>query len=348
MIGLYIHIPFCRTRCPFCDYFSLSHAPEWLQDRYASALSKQLASLQQTVDTLYVGGGTPLAIGAERLERIIANVTGVQEATIELNPEDLGVVPLNFLERFTRLSIGVQSFSPTILRVLNRQPVDEQLVSELTRRWVVNIDLLAGVPGQSSREILEDIRRAIDLGVQHISVYPLEIHYGTPFYAHYKEWDWEEADLLARVEDMLTSAGYEHYEISNYAKPGYQCLHNRLYWLDEDYIAFGPSASGHMGQRRYKWTKNMLKYLESAEGGEPVFDEYVEMSLEESLSVYAIMNLRLLNEGICKERVIAKFGYDTWLSLVDKAKNNPFLTVSESSIKVSNWLFYNRAALSFI
>jgi oxygen-independent coproporphyrinogen-3 oxidase len=272
-----------------------------------------------------------------------------RERTIELNPEDIKPENMPVLENFTRLSIGVQSFSDNVLSVLKRSKVGFSTLLDLKTQWQISVDLLIGVPRQTREDVKRDILSAVALGIPHISVYPLEIHEGTPFWSVYKDWDWDDADLMLEIEQFLTERGYEHYEISNYARPGYQCLHNKIYWHDEDYYALGPSAAGYVGGVRYKWISNIKHYIESIEQNkEPPYEEYEEMSLEDQLSEYAIMNLRLLQEGIRRQDVENRFGPSAWDTLVKQANGNTFLSVSDSSIKVSNWLFFNRAAESFV
>lgn len=349
MTGFYLHVPFCHERCPFCDYYSVSHMPPKWSDRYTDAIIKQLDGVPKEVDTLYAGGGTPLCLGVSNWKRLVSYLPKARERTIELNPEDIKPENMPVLENFTRLSIGVQSFSDNVLSVLKRSKVGFSTLLDLKTQWQISVDLLIGVPRQTREDVKRDILSVVALGIPHISVYPLEIHEGTPFWSVYNDWDWDDADLMLEIEQFLTERGYEHYEISNYARPGYQCLHNKIYWHDEDYYALGPSAAGYVGGVRYKWISNIRHYIESIEQNkEPPYEEYEEMSLEDQLSEYAIMNLRLLQEGIRRQDVENRFGPSAWDTLVKQANGNTFLSVSDSSIKVSNWLFFNRAAESFV
>jgi len=346
--GLYLHIPFCYQKCPFCDYYSISHAPEEWLDKFTAVIVSQLQEFPRELDTLYVGGGTPLALGKSRWEKILPDLPKARERTIELNPEDVKKENFPLLENFTRLSVGVQSFSESVLRTLQREKLDYGKLLDLLGKWDVNVDLMVGIPGQTREEVLRDLVSLVALGVPHISVYPLEVHQGTPFWSHYSEWEWDDADLLLMVEKFLTEHGYEHYEISNYARPGHQCLHNKIYWHDEEYYALGPSASGYVNGVRYKWVSNLKLYVEGAKLGEPNYEEYMVLSWEEQLSEYAIMNLRLLNEGIRRTEVEKRFGESAWNLLLKQAEGNDFLNIELDKITVKNWLFFNRAAEAFV
>jgi len=346
--GLYLHIPFCYRKCPFCDYYSISNAPETWLDTFTDVIVYQLRQLPTKLDTLYVGGGTPLVLGQSRWERILQNLPEARERTIELNPEDVKKENFPLLAHFTRLSVGVQSFSDSVLKTLGRDKLDYEKLLDLLSHWDVSVDLMVGVPGQTRDEVLRDLISVVALGVPHISVYPLEVHEGTPFWGYYRGWDWDDADLLLMVEKFLTEHGYEHYEISNYARRGHQCLHNKIYWHDEEYYALGPSAAGYVNGVRYKWVSNLRLYVESAKLGEPTYEEYVALSWEEQLSEYAIMNLRLLSEGIRKEDVEKRFGERAWGIILSQAEGNAFLNIEPNKITVKNWLFFNRAAEAFV
>jgi oxygen-independent coproporphyrinogen-3 oxidase len=349
MTGLYIHIPFCYQKCPFCDYYSVAGIQQDWKNRYTTVLISQLDSMRGlSFDTLYVGGGTPLSLGSENWERLIPHLPKATERNIELNPEDVKAENYDILSFFNRLSIGVQSFSDSVLTTLRRSKLSFEKLLDLLGHWNVSVDMMVGIPGQTSDEVMRDIISLVAMGVPHISVYPLEVHPGTPFWKQWQNWDWDDVDLLLEIERFLTERGYEHYEISNYARPGHQCIHNKIYWYDEDYYAIGPSAAGYVHGLRYKWVSNIRRYIECVENGEPLWDEYEQLSGADMFSEYAIMNLRLLKEGIDRIKVEKRFGSSSWHLLLEQTEGNPYLTVKNDKIIVSNWLFFNRAAEAFV
>lgn len=283
MVGLYIHIPFCASRCIYCDFYSTT-LPE-LHDRYVEALCREmdLVDHSEPVGTIYLGGGTPSQLSKANLDRLFSYIYKVYdvdpqaEVTIECNPDDIrpdmfAGLPIN------RVSMGAQTFSDERLRFLHRRhtarEVDEAM--EMLRRQGihnVSIDLMFGFPKETMEEWQADIAHILQLKPEHISAYGLIYEEGTPLYRLLERGDVKEVDeelsldMYDKLIDSLTSAGYEHYEISNFARPGFRSRHNSSYWHDVPYIGLGASAHSYDRKTRSWNVANIHRYMESIERG---------------------------------------------------------------------------------
>lgn len=295
--GVYVHWPFCARKCPYCDFYTFGreHGFFALDAAYLDALLSEIrsggrqtetASARPRVDTIYFGGGTPSLIEPEALGRILDalrdrfDVSPGAEVTLEVNPtaaeaerlgpyRDLGV---------NRLSVGCQSFQDKFLRLLGRDhdAAAARRVPSLIRSLGYDnfsLDLMFGLPEQSIAEFRADIGTALELAPDHISAYGLTLHEGTPYARWDREGRWrrpalaEEATMLEELIDTMAAAGYEHYEISNWAKPGRASRHNAKYWRRCDVYAFGTSAHGVLGGRRYSNVRDLRRYIEAGGSG---------------------------------------------------------------------------------
>jgi oxygen-independent coproporphyrinogen-3 oxidase len=274
MSGLYIHIPFCERKCSYCAFYSFSkpwkNVPEFFQ-----ALEEELKNLPDgfSPETVFIGGGTPTALDFQTLERFIpmlasrllaqasdAGRFSPQEFSCEANPGTVDEAKLALLKRsgVNRLSIGIQSFDSQCLEVLGRihSAKEAENAFRLAREVGfknISLDLIFGVPGQTMQKLETDLDRALALGAEHISIYNLMYEDGTPLTACDPEKVDEglEREMYDRIRQRLKAAGFVHYEISNFAKPGFECKHNLLYWNGGDYIGVGPAAHSHWkGVRR--------------------------------------------------------------------------------------------------
>lgn len=278
--GLYIHIPFCRQKCRYCDFASFA-GMENLTDAYLSALDKEASFFSgQKFDTLYVGGGTPSLLSPAALERLLGMisrrfgpVSSFAESTLEANPESLTPEKLRLLKAagINRLSLGLQSFDDMTLRRIGRVHDVKTFLSayEAARTAGVeniNVDLIAGLPGQTEEAFLAGLRRLADLKPEHISVYGLQVEEGTPFYREGVKTD---DDLLRRELEqthfMLEQAGFVHYEISNFARPGRESRHNVNYWLDGEYLGLGSAAASYLDGERRSNVSDVREYLRRME-----------------------------------------------------------------------------------
>lgn len=290
MTGIYVHLPFCPYICPYCDFAKWPHRRS-LADRYLRALHREIESAPQCDDgcTVFLGGGTPNTYAAERiaelLDRIGRNFPGAvgRETTVEVNPElvTAGDLRAYAAAGVTRLSIGVQSFIAGEIRTLGRRhaPSDVRRAIDAARAAgiaSVSLDLMFGVPGQTAQSWRASLERALQLEPDHISTYGLTVEDGTP-YAAWREREPHafcdqdsEADLYAIAIDLLEEAGFEQYEISNFAKPGHRCAHNANYWANGEYYGFGVGAASYRGGERSTHTRGLEAYLEAASGGLPI------------------------------------------------------------------------------
>ncbi|MBO5012016.1 MAG: radical SAM family heme chaperone HemW [Elusimicrobiaceae bacterium] len=291
--GLYIHLPFCKQKCNYCDFASFA-GREFLIDGYLDAMSKEAArSPVRAFETLYVGGGTPSVLSAAQLEKLaqmieknFGPVSRFEESTCEANPESLTPEKISVLKEagFNRLSIGLQSFNDDELKTLGRVRDAATFLGayEAARAGGlnnINVDLIAGLPGQTLERFLRSLRRLVSLRPEHLSVYGLQIEEGTPFFERGVICD----QLLMRrmleeTRAALAAAGYHHYEISNFARPGLEAKHNTHYWNDGDYIGLGSAAASFTGGARHQNTPDVCEYIRRINADEsPVeFSEKLE------------------------------------------------------------------------
>ena len=277
-LGVYIHIPFCASKCGYCDFYSLSGVLG-KADEYVGALIKnieQQADKSYIVDTVFVGGGTPSLLSGGHFLRIFEslrrffNVSENAEITVECNPDSVNAELFIALKDcgVNRLSFGVQSLDDKILKALGRRHTARCAVEKIMSASYmgfdnISADIMYAVPGMSIENLQKTLEKLTGLPITHLSAYALKVERGTPFYELYGEYDDEvnEEEMYYLVHTLLTDKGYNHYEISNYAKNGKICKHNSKYWALEDYIGFGCGAHSFAGGLRYSYDKNLHKYL---------------------------------------------------------------------------------------
>lgn len=264
--ALYLHIPFCVSRCAYCDFATNACADEQRMDAYVEALCLQLrraakVGLLGQVKTIYIGGGTPTHLGSRRLNTLVytlslsVNLENVVEFTCEANPESIDerMVADLFSLGVNRFSIGAQSFDDAVLagygRIHDATAIDAALAAVRTRTNNISLDLICGGPGQSMESWTQDLRHAIDADVPHVSIYPLTLEDGTALTRRVEAGECEVADedtqtdMMLEAERMLTAAGFERYEVASYAKPGFASCHNTAYWTGAEYLGLGAGAS---------------------------------------------------------------------------------------------------------
>lgn len=282
-LGLYIHIPFCKAKCAYCDFYSLAHSEEKM-DAYMAALLRHLEEVApraagMQVDTVYFGGGTPSYLGAARLCRILQTVlrrygvTRDAEITLEANPDSAGDwKELRRLRRagFNRLSLGVQSTDDALLRRIGRVHTYEQVqqavkAARQAKFTNLSLDLIYGLPGQTMEDWQRTLADAVALGPEHLSCYGLKLEEGTPLWQQRQTLtlpdDDAQADMYLYTVAALGEMGYEQYEISNFAKPGKASRHNLKYWNMEEYAGFGPGAHSDFGGVRYGYVRDIDSYI---------------------------------------------------------------------------------------
>ena len=282
-LGLYIHIPFCKAKCAYCDFYSLAHSEEKM-DAYTAALLRHLEEVApraagMQVDTVYFGGGTPSYLGAARLCRILQtvlrryDVARDAEITLEANPDSAGDwKELRRLRRagFNRLSLGVQSTDDALLRRIGRVHTYEQVqqavkAARQAKFTNLSLDLIYGLPGQTMEDWQRTLADAVALGPEHLSCYGLKLEEGTPLWQQRQTLtlpdDDAQADMYLYTVAALGEMGYEQYEISNFAKPGKESRHNLKYWRMEEYAGFGPGAHSDFGGVRYGYVRDIDSYI---------------------------------------------------------------------------------------
>ena len=336
MAGLYIHIPFCKSRCIYCAFYSTTLSG--LQDDYVDALCREMDThpfFGGGCRSVYIGGGTPSQLSPTLLRRLLLYIYKVYrvaddaEVTIECNPDDvtpeyakaIGRLPIN------RVSLGAQTFNDERLRWLHRRHNARQ-VAEAIRLLReagirnISIDLMFGFPGESLSDWQDDIRQAIALDVEHISAYSLMVEEGTVLYDLMSkggergarsenclvgEDDEHSRRMYETLIDQLTQAGYEHYEISNFARPGHRSRHNSSYWNDTPYLGIGAAAHSYDGEHRW-WNKSDLKqYIADIQSGKSPVEETEALDQETKYNDLITTALRTA-DGIHLERMLSAFG----------------------------------------
>ncbi len=329
MAGIYIHIPFCKSRCVYCDFFSTTTLEK--RDRYVDAVCEELRIRKdylpgnKDIRTIYFGGGTPSLLTAEQLGRILGqihkiyNVLPDAEITLEGNPDDLTLEYLQGLRLlgFNRLSMGIQTFDDTRLRFLCRRHSAAEALAAVTNAHKagfdnISIDLMFGFPNESINEWEDDIEQAITLRPQHISAYSLMYEEGTRLTRMLEEHKIEEVNeevslqMYATLIERLSVAGYEQYEISNFCQPGHHSRHNSSYWDGTPYIGIGAAAHSYNGQSR-QWNPSKLDvYIYSIENVEPNFE--IENLTREQIYDERIMTGLRTRKGVSLNRVEEDFG----------------------------------------
>ncbi len=327
MSGIYVHIPFCKSRCIYCGFYSTTMMN--MRDKYVEALCKEMELrkdyIREPYSTIYIGGGTPSALTGEQLEKIFNNIFDKfpieddVEITIECNPDDITPEFAEFLKTMpvNRISMGIQTFSERRLRFLHRRHNVEEVrdaVRYLRRAGVrnISIDLMFGFPDETLKEWQNDIAEALKLDVEHISAYSLMYEEGTVLGNMLEKGDVKEVSdelslaMYDELTDRLTSSGYEHYEISNFAKKGYRSRHNSSYWKQVPYIGIGAAAHSYNISSRQWNVSNLGKYIEEiSKGSIPMERE----ELDENTKVNDLITTALRTcEGIDLKMVEIQYG----------------------------------------
>ncbi len=318
----YVHIPFCKQRCRYCDFFSFGPAAPVLQQCYADYVLKEMACYQGQgpLHTLYFGGGTPTMLPPSALGRILQGVQQVfgllpnAEITVEANPATIDLPGLKQLhsQGVNRLSLGVQSFRNEELRAMGRLHTAEDAKKTVALAQQagfdnISIDLIYGLPGQSLATWEDNLRQAVSLGTQHLSLYSLSVDNDSPWGKLYQQGllaipdEDETADMLELAMSVLPAAGFQQYEISNFSLPGRESRHNSAYWQRLDYVGLGLGASSCQGCRRWTNTTDAQEWLTALDRGlcPPVEEE--ALSPEDVTAEYLFLGLRLLKGINLKE-----------------------------------------------
>ncbi|MEZ6047009.1 MAG: radical SAM family heme chaperone HemW [Planctomycetaceae bacterium] len=353
----YIHVPFCIHRCGYCD-FTLVAGRDDLMDDYLTALEielKQQVQSRQTIDTLFLGGGTPSHLTIPALRRLFQllkdwfELSPGYEFSIEVNPAELPAEKMDLFKEagINRISLGLQSFDDQILKTLERdhQRQDiEEVVTLLKERFTnISFDLIFGVPGESLALWKETLELAISLGPQHISTYGLTFEKGTDFWKRRERGDLDqqpeevEQEMYRVAMEVLPQAGYQQYEISNFARSGFECRHNQVYWNGYSYYGAGPGAARYLNGVRTTNHRSVLTWLKRTLAGESGDGESEELSLEEKARELAVIQLRTI-PGIPLEPFRKRSGYDLFDlagAEICKYESAGWLEVTESHVRLT-------------
>lgn len=332
MLGIYIHIPFCASKCSYCDFYSLA-GHESKMDKYQSALIKHIEETAPQlepyyIDTIYFGGGTPSFYGAKRICEIFntlkrsAKVLKSSEVTVEMNPDSVTPSELRMLkaEGVNRISLGVQSANDDILRLIGRRHSFKQAEQAVKMARAegfdnISIDLIYGLPSQTKNDWADTLSKCIALRPQHFSCYGLKVEDGTPICKYrgseFLPNDDEQADMYLYMADILERYGYPQYEISNFSLPSKESKHNLKYWRLDDYMGFGPGAHSFIDGIRYSYVRDLDRYIDGVFGNSDIIDEYEKTDKLDRAAEYIMLGMRTVR-GISKKEYFSVYrsGFD--------------------------------------
>ena len=360
MSALYLHIPFCRSKCHYCSFTSSAGCPE-LFVPYVAALKKELSLLAEdthpTLASIFIGGGTPTILPPEMLTGILSHcldtfrIASTAEISVEANPGTVNEDSLRALVRtgVNRLSLGVQSLDERELKTLGRTHTagDAGIAVRAARAAGVpnlNLDLMCGLPGQTAASWQKTLDLTLSLQPEHLSVYQLSIEEGTPFaellsggrLALPEEEELLEMDL--RTAASCRMAGLDQYEISNYARPGFECRHNINYWENGEYLACGAAAVSYVRGVREKRTGSILEYIDRIASGQPVIVESERLTPDASFRESVVMGLRLLG-GVCRAGLRRRYGRDVeeyYGPMLEKLRKLGLIELTDTRLRLTD------------
>ncbi len=351
--SVYIHIPFCKSICTYCDFCKVLYNQKWVVD-YLKMLKKEIEEryMGEDIKTIYIGGGTPSALSLKEIEYVLAltnlfNKKNLEEFTFECNIEDINEDLLKLLKKFnvTRLSIGIESFDEDNLLLMHRSNTysDTEKKIELIRGYGfnnINLDLIYALPNEKMKTLKNDLKLFLKLNPEHISTYSLMIEDNT--FLGYKKInsipDEIDADMYEYIKKVLKKYGYNHYEVSNFARPGFESKHNLVYWKNEEYYGFGCGASGYISGVRYDNTRSLTTYLK----GEFNSSDSI-LSKEDIMEYELILGFRL-TKGINLKEFYQKYGVNMQdvFPIKPLIKNNDleytdgYVRISEDKLYIMN------------
>ena len=358
MAGIYIHIPFCKRRCIYCDFFSTTQSEK--KPTYIHALCQELEMRKnylegEEIETIYLGGGTPSQLTEEELNDIFTSLYNIYkvkedaEITLEANPDDLTPEYVSMLRRLpiNRISMGIQTFQEETLKLLHRRHTDRQAIEAFQRCREagfrnISIDLMYGLPGETLDTWKEDLQQAISLHPEHISAYHLIYEEGTALWKLREEHQVEEADedlsvtLFKNLIDELKQAGYQHYEISNFCLPGLHSRHNSSYWTGKKYLGCGPSAHSFNGSSRQWNIASLDNYLKGIASGKPNY-EIEELDLYTRYNDFVITSIRTC-WGMSLSRLRSEYGEELYRYCLRMAKSHleqGVLEIEEDTLRLT-------------
>lgn len=366
MAGLYIHIPFCKQRCTYCDFHTIiapKQMPELVQSLILEMHLRQDYLKNESLETIYFGGGTPSLLTPEMFKQIFTaiyelfNVAKNAEITFEANPDDINPIYLEGISTlpFNRISMGIQSFDDVDLKAVNRRHTAKQAkeavkIAQKAGFNNISIDLIYGLPNQTLESWQKQIEQAFHLNVQHISVYGLTFEKGTKLWRQRENAELEavDDDVMNEMYDLLLNTmedhGFEAYEISNFAKLGFRSRHNSAYWKLNPYLGIGPSAHSYDGVSRQWNVSSNTKYIRATKDNKEYFEKEI-LTANDNYNDYVMISLRT-REGVDLDFIENNYGVsylNYCLQNADKhilnkllIVNRNFLTFSKNGIQLSN------------
>lgn len=355
-IGLYVHIPFCVKKCNYCDFCSYPNRTD-VADKYIDAVIKEAEQYHgkgYSVDTLYIGGGTPSLLSGEQMKRLVSGLKSVFlfddgfEFTLEANPGTVTMEKALLYRELgvNRISLGVQSIHENELKILGRIHSFDDFIEAygiLLEAGFdnINLDIMYAIPEGSEESLKKTLDKIIELSPEHISAYSLIVEEGTPFYRDREKLNLPDEECELRmyrlITDTLKAAGYGHYEISNYAKPGFQSKHNLKYWRCEHYIGLGASAHSYIDRVRFSNPSSLDEYISGV-----YKRENSDLSPDDEKFEYAMMHLRL-RDGFSLSEYKERFGDDFLCSRKERIAEfieSGLLTLSEGRLAITESGFY--------
>lgn len=365
-IALYVHIPFCKQKCFYCDFPSYA-GREGLEDDYINSLIKEIdiKCSDKVIKSLFIGGGTPSHLNEDNLYKLLNKLNCLSyienaERTIECNPGTLTESKIRIIKDcgMNRISMGLQATNNNLLKKIGRIHTIEEFCENYNRARKfgfenINIDIMFGLPDQSISDYEETLKDIIKLNPEHISCYSLIIEEGTPFYDMSESGilnlpkEDDERQMYKLTKDILEDNGYHQYEISNYSKEGMECYHNKVYWKCEEYLGVGVSSSSYINGSRVKNIDSITEYIERICSGKDIYEDVVKNTAKEDMEEFMFLGLRMI-QGINKDDFKNRFKkdiYDVYRSvikenikkgLLKEENNNIYLT--DKGIELSNYV----------
>ena len=365
-MSLYIHIPFCKQKCLYCDFPSYA-GKENLIDDYINALNKEILNKCRDfkIISIFIGGGTPSYLDEKNLESLfktinLLNLQDIMEFTVECNPGTLNEEKLKIMKKYNvnRISMGMQSPNDSLLKEIGRIHTFEEFKKNYFQARKagfenINMDLMFGLPDQSLEDWEKTLEDAVSLNPDHISAYSLIIEEGTCFYKLYNNnklnlpSEDDERNMYLITKKILNRHGYHQYEISNYSKDKKECFHNKVYWKCNEYLGLGVSASSFIDEKRFKNIDDIKNYIEKIKNNEDITEEVHVNDIKDDMEEFMFMGLRMI-EGISLKEFKRRFGRDVCNVYDDAIKNNvkkgllvldsEKLYLSSKGIEVSNYV----------
>ena len=363
-LSLYIHIPFCKQKCFYCDFPSYASI-DYLRKDYVKALCKEIEekAINYKIKSIFIGGGTPSYIETKEIDKLLKTISKLDleegmEFTMECNPGALEEEKLKTMIEggVNRISMGLQAVQNSLLKDIGRIHTFKEFTENfnLARKVGfknINVDLMFGLPNQSFDEWKESLETIASLNPEHISAYSLIVEEGTAFY---KLWEKnklilpseeDERRMYSETKEILKAKGYHQYEISNYSKEGYECYHNKVYWKSMNYLGLGSASTSFIDGKRIKNIENVKAYIDGIMDDKSIVLEENENSKEDNIEEFIFMGLRMI-EGISKEEFKKRFGLDVYEIYSKEIKKNiengllldvdDRLRLSEKGIEFSN------------